>query len=221
MIKKITLLILLFFMLLTPAFAKNKEFMPKYHGSLQNFGIGLYFGNGNVTIYSAPDEKSKVLTKLTWDENYVYENNKEIEPVEVFAVFVPRKGLSAFIAVDETENKYTQIIYDLKNGKIGWIKNNENEKAYYWRQLFYRYGKSTGLCFFKDIPKEARILRLAPDEFSEISYEFVHPKYVRLQLIKGNWALLKVVDYDEEQKVGWFQWRNPDGTLNMMPDFLN
>ncbi len=221
MMKKFIVFILLFFMFLTPAIAKNKEFMPKYHSSFQNFGIGLYFGNGKITIYSEPNEKSRILTKLKWDENFVYENNREIEPVDVFAVFVPRKGLSAFIATDETEGKYTQIIYDLKNNKIGWIKNADNEKALYWRQLFYRYGKSEGLCFLKDIPREARILRLAPDELSDISYTFVLPKYVRLQLIKGNWALLKVVDYDEEQKVGWFQWRNPDGTLNMQPDFLN
>ena len=73
---------------------------------------------------------------------------------------------------------------------------------------------------FADVRKDERLLRLAPDEDSEVSYEFIYPKYIRLQLIKGNWALIKVVDYDNEQKVGWFKWRNPDGTLNLFPEFL-
>ena len=54
-----------------------------------------------------------------------------------------------------------------------------------------------------------------------IDFEAVSDEQVVYELLPEGLTLLKVVDYDNEQKVGWFKWRNSDGTLNMQPDFLN
>ena len=195
------------------------EYLPKYKTSMLEYGIGLYFGEGTATVYAEPNDKSKILANLKWDADYVDINGTKVEPKNVFAVFSPQKSLSGFIALDEIGTEYTKIIYDNSKQLSGWIKNSPENKVFYWRQLFYRYGKTRGLYMFADTLKTEKLLRVSPDEDSEISYEFIYPKYIRLQLIKGNWALVKVVDYDNEQKVGWFRWRNSDGTLNLFPEF--
>lgn len=213
-----TILSLLFLL----CFASNVfgvEFLPKYKDNFKNYGIGLYFGDGVATVYEKPNDTSTIIAKLTWNTDKVYINERVTEPKNVFAVFLPTNALSGFIAIDENDEKYTKIIYDNSKQLTGWVKNSPDVKAYYWRQLFYKYGRTKGLYLFADTPKSDKVLKLAPEDDAEISYEFIYPKHIRLQLIKGNWALLKVVDYDNEQKVGWFKWRNPDGTLNMFPKF--
>jgi len=215
--KKIILTLILLLILILPAFAV--DFLPRYKNNIKNFGIGLYFGEGVATVYKAPDDKSQVVAKLNWNTEKVSINNKVYQPKEIFAVFLPQNALSGFIALDEQGSEYTEIIYNNLSGAKGWIKNAPDTKVFYWRQLFYKYGKTKGLYMFADIPKDNRVLMLSPEENSTVSYQFVAPKFIKLQLIKGNWALIKVVDYDNEQKVGWFKWRNPDGTLNLFPQF--
>ena len=215
--RKIILALFLIITLAFPAFCV--EYIPKYKGNIPNYGIGLYFGTGKATVYEAPDVNSPIVAELSWDSETAKINNESTSPKNIFAVFLPKKALSAFIVVDEQGTEFTKIIYNTPQQLTGWIKNEEQNKAFYWRQLFYKYGKTKGLNLFLNTPKEEKILRLTPEELGETSYTFVFPKYIRLQLIKGNWALLKVVDYDSEQKVGWFKWRNEDGTLNMFPQF--
>ena len=204
-------------MLVFPAFCT--DYLPKYASSIRDFGIGIYFGDGQAVVYAEPDENSEILAKMSWDTDKVWINDRITEPKNVFGVFVPENALSGFIALDEQGTEYTKIIYDNQKGLEGWIKNAPDTRVFYWRQLFYKYGKTKGLYVFSNISKDMRILKLAPEDDSEESSRFVYPQYIRLQLIKGNWALLKVVDYDNEQKVGWFRWRNSDGVLNMYPDF--
>lgn len=215
--RRIIFTFLIFIFLALPAF--SAQYMPKYLGNLPNCGIGLYFGTGKATVYEAPDTNSPVIANIHWDTENVYINNEKFEPKNIFAVFLPQKALSAFIAVDEQGEEYTKIIYNNSKQLTGWIKNDENAKAFYWRQLFYRYGKTNGLYLFADFPKDKKNLMLTPEEDANVSYQFIYPKYIRLQLIKGNWALIKVVDYDDEQKIGWFQWRNSNGSLNLFPQF--
>ncbi|MCR4880994.1 MAG: hypothetical protein K6A44_03470 [bacterium] len=215
--KKILAALIFAIVLTLPAFCA--EFLPKYKSSITDYGIGIYFGDGKATVYAEPDDKSNVVAKLSWDTEKVKINGEETIPKNVFGVFLPENALSGFIALDELGTEYTKIVYDTAKGLSGWIKNAPDNKVFYWRQLFYKYGKTRGLYIFADINKDDRVLHLAPEEDAEVSYTFIYPKYIRLQLIKGNWALLKVVDYDNEQKVGWFKWRNPDGTLNLFPLF--
>lgn len=215
--KRIFLSVIIFCFFILPAVAI--EYIPRYNTSIKNYGIGLYFGEGKATVYEQPDENSPILAQISWDANKVLINKEVFEPKNIFAVFLPKNGLSGFIAIGEQNEEYTEIIYDNTKQLTGWIKNSPENKVFYWRQIFYRYGKTKGLNLFANMPKEEKVLKLSPDENSENSYSFIYPKFIRLQLIKGNWALLKVVDYDNEQKVGWFKWRNLDGTLNIYPNF--
>ena len=215
--RKIIFSLIVSIFLILPAFCV--EYMPKYTDNIKNFGIGIYFGDGDLVVHQEPNENSSVLANIFWDTEKVVVNKQVYEPKRVFAVFSPKNALSGFIATDEQGEEYTKIIYDTVNNKEGWIKNSPDNKAFYWRQLFYKYGKTRGLYMFANTSNEDKILKVAPEDTAPTSYEFIHPKYIRLQLIKGNWALIKVVDYDNEQKVGWFRWRTIDGKLKLFPAF--
>ncbi|MCQ2957863.1 MAG: hypothetical protein MJ180_03055 [Candidatus Gastranaerophilales bacterium] len=215
--KKLILSIIFVFCMALPTFAV--DFMPKYSDQIKDYGIGLYFGDGQITVYEEPNDKSNVVADVKWDADRVYIEDKTYDPRYVFGVFLPKSALAGFIALDEGDGEYTKIIYDNSRGLSGWIKNGENNKPYYWRQLFYKFGKTKGIYLFANIPKDSKILKLSPDDEADTSYTFVYPKFIKLQLIKGNWALVKVLDYDNEEKVGWYKWRNPDGTLNLFPNF--
>jgi len=214
--KRLILSIIFVLCIMLPAF--SIDFMPKYNDNIKNYGIGLYFGEGEVKVYEEPNDKSALVANIHWDDEHVLINDTAYDPRCVFGLFLPKKELAGFIAVDE-DNGYTKIIYDSSRGLSGWIKNAPDTKAYYWKQLFYKYGKTKGVYLFANTPKDSKILRVSPDDDAETSATFLYQKFIRLQIIKGNWALLKVVDYDDEEKVGWFRWRNPDGTLNMYPNF--
>jgi len=215
--KKIILTLIAFVVCMAQCLAVT--FIPKYTDDIKSYGIGLFFGKGTAVVYERPTESSQVVANLSWNQNKVSIDGVPTEPKNVFAVFIPEKSLSGFIATDEQDD-YTEIIYSRDKNLSGWVKNDGN-RAFYWRQLFYKYGKTNGVYVFANYPKDKRILMLAPDVSSEVSQTFVYPKHITLQLIKGNWALVKVVDYDDEQKVGWFKWRNQTGTLNMFPQFID
>ena len=214
--KKLILSIIFVLCLMLPAF--SVDFMPKYNDSIKDYGIGLYFGEGEVTVYEEPNDKSQVIADIHWDAEHVFINDTAYDPRYIFGIFLPKKALAGFIALDE-DGDYTKIIYDNSRGLSGWIKNAPETKAYNWRQLFYKYGKTKGIYLFANTPKDNKILKVSPDDDAETSSTFVYQKFIRLQIIKGNWALVKVLDYDDEEKIGWFRWRNPDGTLNMYPNF--
>ncbi len=123
-------------LLIFPVF--SAEFMPKYNDSIKNYGLGIYFGDGSATVFSEPDDKSAVVARMKWDTEYVYINDEIKEPKNVFAVFLPKNALSGFIATDEQGDEYTEIIYDNSRGLKGWVKNSPDNRAFYWRQLFYK-----------------------------------------------------------------------------------
>ena len=57
------------------------------------------------------------------------------------------------------------------------------------------------------------------DKTSKVLDEFSYPKFITFTVIRGNWLLATVQDVSGQPKVGWFNWRNDDGTLNMFPNF--
>ena len=85
--------------------------------------------------------------------------------------------------------------------------------------MFYKWGKAYGIRVFNDLTSEEKVLYSKEDKTSKKVDEFSYPKFVTFTVIRGNWLLATVQDITGEPKVGWFNWRNEDGTLNMFPNF--
>ena len=41
------------------------------------------------------------------------------------------------------------------------------------------------------------------------------PKYISPWLVRGNWVLVKVHDFNNQFKTGWFEYRGSNGKLKM------
>ena len=138
--KKLILSLIMFILIAFPVL--SVEFVPRYNDNFTNYGIGLLFGNGKATVYEKPDDTSSVVAELSWDADKVMINDRIEQPKNVFAVFLPQQALSGFIAIGEQGDEYTEIIYDNPKQLTGWVKHSPENKACYWRQLFYKFGKT-------------------------------------------------------------------------------
>ena len=56
--------------------------------------------------------------------------------------------------------------------------------------------------------------------FAVARYQRISPSKVRivLNVIRGNWALVTVVDIDRTPKTGYIRWRSDDGVKYLFPD---
>ena len=69
------------------------------------------------------------------------------------------------------------------------------------------------------MPEDEKVLYAAEDKNSQVLEKLTYPKFITFTVIRGNWLLAAVNDMTKQAKVGWFNWRNDDGTLNMFPNF--
>ena len=66
-----------------------------------------------------------------------------------------------------------------------------------WGTFYNIYGKKYGLYQLKQAPDASNIIRVGADNFSQVVGELNMPKKIVLNVIKGNWALVSVVDLDK------------------------
>jgi hypothetical protein len=72
---------------------------------------------------------------------------------------------------------------------------------------------------FNDLTNDKKVLYSKNSTNSQVLEQLTYPKYISFTMIYGNWLLATVNDMSKQAKVGWFNWRNDDGTLNMFPNF--
>ena len=84
---------------------------------------------------------------------------------------------------------------------------------------FYNmYGRKYGLYILKGAPESVKNIKSAPDESSQFIAEMNMPTKIKLNVIRGNWALVSVLDLDRTPKTGYIRWRGDDGIHYLFPD---
>jgi hypothetical protein len=128
------------------------------------------------------------------------------------------------MSVTEDTDDWYQIVYNQKTGATGWVqRTNSGDKFMTWLEFMNKYGRDKGIYLFLDLPAEYRKLHMAPDENARIQ-DIVNysPDDVKIKFVKGNWMLVKVVDYSRtETHIGWIKWRNLDGKIFVFPNLKN
>jgi hypothetical protein len=61
-------------------------------------------------------------------------------------------------------------------------------------------------------------LRAKTEDNSQIVARINHPQFIKLNVIRGNWALVSVVDIDKTPKTGYIRWRSDDGIKYLFPN---
>lgn len=217
--KKFILILALFIFSLfsLPAMA---DIIPSSSKSIHYYGIGTLNMPKSYTVYKYPDTESDVLREVNYDSlrKSAIVNSIDMRKVS-YVAHVPSNNV-ALLTVDQNPgNNWYNVYLNQETGETGWVYNDIPNAFLTYKELFYKYGKKYGIRLFNDLTKEEKVLYSRESTDSQVLEELTYPKYISFTVIRGNWLLASVNDMSKQAKVGWFNWRNDDGTLNMFPNF--
>lgn len=212
MVKKLLLFI---FLCLLGSGVNAKDVIPIRPAVNQVNTIGLYQVGDDVKIYKEPCEDSQILYRVRW-------NNDEFFPDEIgfdkfFVVFLEKKSLALVSVVDYTDD-WIEIVYDNSKGLTGWIKRDDPYKFMTWINFYNTYGKKYGLVLLKSSPEFCKDIKATTEDNAKTISTMNYPKKINLNVIRGNWALVSVMDLDRTPKTGYIRWRSDDGVRYFFPD---
>ena len=205
--KKILIIMCMFFVL--PVMADT---MPFYVESIPRDVIGMYQTGDSVKIYSHPEANSEIVKEI----KFSYE--PEEMPDNVFAVLINEKKLGFLYVSDVGDEGWVEVIYNRKTGAKGWVLTEDKLQFLPWLNFYNLYGRKYGLRFMKDSPDDLEILKAKSEDLSQTVSTLRYVKQIRLTAIRGNWALVSVVDVDRTPKMGYLRWRGDDGTIYAFPN---
>jgi len=211
--KRIFLSLILGFMLsVGGAFAK--DIIPTSPVLVNVHTVGLYQVGNDVTIYKFPDENSQILYRVRWNEKDFFPQN--ISPESFFSVFLAKKELALVNVVDIADG-WVEIVYNNSTGETGWIREDDPYKFMTWINFYNTYGKKYGLNLLKGAPALCKDLKSSPEDKAKTISTINVPKQIHLNVIRGNWALVSVMDMDKTPKTGYVRWRSDDGVRYFFP----
>ena len=205
--KKFILIVCMCFML--PVFADN---MPFYVDTIPKDAIGMFQIGDNITIYSHPEANSKVVKKM--DFSY----NPETMPDNTFALLINEKKLGFLYVSDIGDDGWVEVIYNRMNNSRGWVQTEDRYQFMPWLSFYNMYGRKYGLRLMKDAPEDVENLHSKSEDLSQNVSKLRYVKQIRLTAIRGNWALVSVVDIDKTPKTGYLRWRSDDGKIYAFPN---
>ncbi len=205
--KKVFLIIAMFLML--PAFA---DVMPYYMESIPKDAIGMYQTGDSITIFSHPEANSEVIKQM----NFSYK--PETMPDSVFALLLNNKKLGFLYVSDIGDEGWVEVIYNKQSGAKGWVKTEDRFQFLPWLSFYNMYGRKYGLRLLKDTPDEIEVLHAKSEDLSQNVGKLRYVKQIRLTAIRGNWALVSVVDIDQSPKTGYLRWRSNEGVIYAFPN---
>ena len=196
------------------------DIIPMSTKSIKYYGEGVLNLPQNYTVYQYPYEDAKILKEVNYDniKRSAIVNSVDMRKISYIA-YVPSNNV-ALLAVDlNPGNDWYCVFLNQETGETGWVYNPNKDDFYTYKRLFYVYGKKYGIRFFNDLTEEQKVLYSKEDITSRILDKINYPLFVSFTVIRGNWLLATVNDRTKQPKVGWFNWRNDNGTLNMFPNF--
>ena len=192
--------------------------MPTYTSTVPKNVYGFLQVEKSFNIYEKPDVNSALTESIKWTPAEVELNNKtKIDPAETFAVLVPVSNYAFCYVLDE-DNGWYQILYDKEHNKTGWVKPKKKEDFWTLKDFYTYFGKENSLYYLRDASKKLRTLKSAPADDAQSLQGFNITRNIKLILIKGNWALVSIVELESSvPKTGYIKWRGNDGSLYLFP----
>ena len=196
--------------------------MPYYINSLRRYGIGYTKVSSPLVMRREAKPEGEILETLNFnykEEITTCEINKDrCEIDEVFAAYSKSKKLAFLTTLDYTQD-WSLVCFNQSDRPVcGWVEEGKNE-YYTWTDFFNTFGKKYGIYLFKDLQKKDKMLYGAPIKQTNTIASIEMPKYIAPWLIKGNWILVKVQDFQNQMKTGWINFRSDDGKLKLFVKF--
>ena len=209
--KKTVFLLIMAIIFGTCAFAK--DVIPSKTFGASSFGV-YQISDHAMTLFEEPQDSAKVVKNLSWDNENTDETGLDLS--DLFVVYLPDRDLALLEVVDETDD-WVKVIYDQKNNDTAWLKKDDPYKFLPWNTFYNIYGKKYGLYELKLTPKNAEVIMSSPDDDAQALSTLNMPKTIKLNVIKGNWALVSVSDLDKYPKTGYIRWRGVNGEKYYFP----
>lgn len=211
--KKFFLILAIFLLMPLSGFCAENV-VPQYVSVENTHTFGLYQAPNEIILYKEPSETSTLVHSISWIGSKIFPES--VKPQDLFVVYLPDKNLAFMPVVDETEH-WVQVIYNNSTGAKGWIKKDDPYRFYTWVMFYNMYGRKYGLNILKEAPAEAKDLHTSTDEKSQIVGTINMPQKINLNVIRGNWALVSVMDIDKTPKTGYVRWRSDEGVKYYFP----
>ena len=194
------------------------DVLPHYVNSLRRYGIGFTAIESPLVLRNLPNDEAKIVETLNFDfktgESSCLINSQKCSTDEVFSAFSPKNKIALLTTLDESEN-WSFVCFNQSEAPVcGWAKEDKN-KFYNWTDFFNIYGKKYGLYLFKDLQKADKILYSAPTKQSNSTGNIELPRLITPWLVRGNWILVKVYDFNNQTKTGWLNFRDERGKLKV------
>ena len=205
--KKILIILLMF--IIMPAFADT---MPFYINSIPKSTLGLYQTDKEIELRSNPEVEEKVIKKMS------FSYNPETMRDSVFALLINEKKLGFLYVSDIGDDGWVEVIYDKRTGAKGWVQTVDRMQFLPWLNFYNMYGRKYGLRLLKDAPDDIEVLKAKSEELSQTVSKLRYVKQIKLTAMRGNWALVSVVDIDKTPKTGYLRWRSDQGIIYAFPN---
>ena len=213
--KILVYLISLIFVVILGTDFSYADVVPRYMQNINYTGIGAFNAPNEFNIYSEPSENSQLIKTIKWDEKGVLDNT--IKENDLFISFIPSQNI-AYCSVKDEIDGWVKIFYSQSQGKSGWVKTTTKNRYVSWLGFYMSWGRKNGVYFFKDMPDINKRLMSAPEATSQKLWGITYPKYIKMTLIRGNWMMVKLLDFGNEAKIGWIQWRDENGNFLIFPN---
>ena len=210
--KKALILILIY--ILINLGANAKDIIPTQPEIDNVRTVGMYQVKDDITIYKFPDEESQILYRVRWNSEEFFPES--IGASNFFELFLAKKEL-AFVNVVDIADGWVEIVYNNSTGETGWIKEDDPYKFMTWINFYNTYGKKYGLNLLKGAPANSKYMKSSPDDIAQTVSTMNVPQKIHLNMIKGNWALVSVMDLDKIPKTGYIRWRSDNGVRYYFP----
>ncbi len=210
--KKIIISLLLFFALALNCAAV--DVMPSYVSLSNTNTLGVYQVGNTIVLRSEPDDNAPITKVIKWNDSKI--EPAELKFSEVFVVLIKSKGLALMAVTDENED-WVELLYNNETGERGWMRKDDPLKFSTWYNFYSMYGRKYGLYILTGSPKTAREMRGSTDDNSKVIADINTPVKINLNVIRGNWMLLSVMDMDGVPKTGYVRWRSDDGVKYLFP----
>lgn len=208
------LFLILALMLFIPLKGICANVVPQYVSIEQTNTLGLYQAPNEIVLYKEPTQTANIVHSISWIGEKIFPETVKAD--DLFVVFVPSKNLGLLAVTDETED-WVQVIYNNSTGAKGWIKKDDPYRFMSWIMFYNMYGKKYGLTLLKEAPAEAKDLHTSTDDKSQIVGTINMPQKINLNVMRGNWALVSVMDIDRVPKTGYVRWRSDNGVKYYFP----
>ncbi|MBQ4123503.1 hypothetical protein IJD44_07295 [bacterium] len=210
----------LFLAIMIFAMPAMADIVPLSTKSIKHYGIGVLNMPKSYKVYVFPRLDSPIKREVNYDgiKKSAIVNTIDMRKIS-YVAYVPSNDV-ALLAVDMNPlDNWYQVYLNQSTGEMGWVYCENQDSFYTYRQMFYKWGKEYGIKVFNDLTEDEKVLYSKEDKTSKILDKFTYPKFITFTVIRGNWLLATVQDVTGAPKIGWFNWRNEDGTLNMFPNF--